>query len=1157
MAHPSRRLNLRHLFRRLGPSDGAVGNDHQLLERFCTQRDQAAFAQLMHRHGPLVLGVARRLLGQAADADDVFQATFLTLVQQAGSMDCRTSLGPWLYTVARRLALNARLYRTRRQRHERQAAIMNANDPAADRSPPDVHDLLDHALGQLPARYRDPLVLCYLQGKTRDQAARELGWPLGSLSMRLTQAKELLRERLHRQGVLLSVAALVAELTNESRAAVPLTGLVETTIQGALAIAAGSGLASGVSPAVRALIEGERMLRWSSPKLLAVVLVLVGLVGGVLSQQGGTDGNPDSEPAQPVALDADAPALRTDALGDPLPPGVLQRLGTMRLRHVGEIGALQFGPDSKTLTSSGGSSKTWLWDVTTGKPIRSFLHAKSSASFSPDGKTMAAGQGNVVRLWNVATGKEIGRLVGHTKGVTSACFSGDGKALASCDGVDCIRLWDVATGKEMRRFDGYSFDESFGPGGPNRAKGWIHRMTYAPDGLTLISEGGFAKTTLWDAATGKKIRELESAWCYSPNGKIVASAYGGITLWEAATGKEIRLLPVNGGVHSLCFAPDGKTLASVGGGGVGTNQLWDVTSGKLIRQWQTSSYCRHVRFSPDGATLAATSNSGNIHLFESATGKELRTLTGQVNWNRPPSFAPDGKTLAASYGDLIRLWDVATGQELHQFPGHIKSVVALRYAPDGKTLATAGSDNRVRLWDATSGREIYQVAAAIQWGYQTPEFAQGGKTLCVAGGYYEIQLLDTATGKERRHFKGHPVPANFRSHDGYQSLRCAPDGKTLATTGFDRVIRLWDVADGKEIRQFSSPGMCGPVHVSFAPDGKTLASLHAHEESGICRLWDVASGKEIRRLEVGFHGNFLCYAPDGRTLATTNAVDTIRLWDVASGQPIRQLKRHGTGYIRSLRYAPDGKTLAACWDRTIGLWEVASGKEIQRFAPPPSQQWMNHVGGAWSVAFAPDGRTLAAGYDNGIVLLWDVTGQRPDGRWRQQQLTPPQLTALWDDLASTQAATARRAVWTLVAAAPQTVTLLRERLRPVDRVAAERLTQLVADLDSPQFAVRQRAEAELTTLVEQAEPALRQALTRQPSLELRLRVEKLLDQLMAVPAPEQLRRVRAIEVLEQIGTTDAQAVLQRLTAGAAARPTREAQAALERLRSRPAAQNQP
>jgi len=1155
---------LRQIQQLVAPSAVATLSDRQLLQRFAQEGDETAFAVLVQRHGPLVQGVCRRVLRHTQDSEDTFQAAFLVLARKAGSSGWSESVGHWLYAVAYQLALNARRAAQRRRLAEQSAPKQPPKHPPQN----DLGELcavVDEEVLRLPDCYRIPVLLCYLEAQTRAQAARQLGWSLRTLERRLEQGRELLRQRLTARGVTLTAALLSVELARTGANAAVSTGLLEATVQAARAFVEGK-VASG-GPLAACLAEGVlRTMFLAKIKMAAAIMVSVCLLAagvGLLAQTVG--GPPDAPPAagplpiemflsQGVAEPPAAPKVRTDALGDALPPGVLQRLGTMRLRHVGEIGALHFGPDSKTLTSSGGSSKTWLWDVTTGKPIRSFLHAVSSASFSPDGKTMAAGQGNVVRLWDVVTGKEIGQLAGHTKGVTSVCFSGDGKALASCDGVDCIRLWDVATGKEMRRFDGYSFDEEFGPGGPNRARGWIGRMTYAPDGQTLISEGGFAKTTLWDAATGKKIRELESAWCYSPDGKIVASGNGKITLWEAATGKEIHLLPVSAGIHSVCFAPDGKTLASVGGGGIGTNQLWDVTSGKLIRQWQTSSYCRHVRFSPDGATLAATSNSGNIHLFESATGKELRTLTGQVNWNRPPCFAPDGKTLAASYGDLIRLWDVATGQEMHRFPGHIKSVVAVRYAPDGKTLATAGSDNRVRLWDATCGQEIYQVAAAIQWGYQTPEFAQGGKTLCVAGGYHEIQLLDTATGKERRHFQGHPVPANLRNHDVYQSLSCAPDGKTLATTGFDRVIRLWDVADGKEIRQFSSPGMCGPVHVSFAPDGKTLASLHANEEreSGICRLWDVASGKEIRRLEVGFHDNFLCYAPDGRTLATTNVVDTIRLWDVASGQPIRQLKRHGTGYIRSLCYAPDGKTLAACWDRTIGLWEVASGKEIQRFAPPPSQQWMNHVGGAWSVAFAPDGRTLAAGYDNGIVLLWDVTGQRPDGHWRQQQLTPQQQRALWEDLASADAATARRAVWTLVAAAPQTVTLLRERLRPADPVATERLKQLVADLDNDQFAVREKATQELEQLADLAEPALHRALEGKPTLEMRRRVERLLEKLPTwAMSGERLRLWRVIQVLEGIGTPEAQQVLQTLASGApASQLTQEARASLERLAKR-------
>jgi WD40 repeat protein len=1003
-------------------------------------------------------------------------------------------------------------------------------------------------------------MLCYLQGQSHREAAGQLGCSVAALNGRLQRGRELLRQRLFQRGLTLTGAALATVLEHQASAAVP-AAWVQTTVQAALKFTAGEAVGGALSATALALARDALPgLGTATIKLLVAVLLAVGALGLAAGLQPGEREGPVAEVragrgAAQAAESPPAAPVRRDLHGDPLPPGVRQRLGTMRLRHDGEIGALHFFPDGKTLVSSGGSSRTWLWDVTTGKPIRSFTHAATSASFSPDGKTMAAGQGNVVRLWDVATGKEIGQLAGHTRTLVSTCFSGDGKALASCDKDDFIRLWDVATGQELRQFDAYTFrggkKEEDDEGEKDRRHGCIHRVTYAADGKTLISEGGAVATILWDAATGKKIRELNDVWCYSPDGKIVASGRDKITLWEAATGKEIHLLPGKEPVHSVCFAPDGKTLAAVGGTNAGTNQLWDVTSGKLIRQWTTSSYFNQVRFAPDGKTLAAT-DSFHIHLFESATGKEIRTLKGQVSWNRPPSFAPDGKTLAASCDDLIRLWDVATGQELHRFRGHTKSVVSVRYAPDGKTLASAGSDNRVRLWDATSGQEIHLFAVAIQWGFPTPEFAQGGKTLCVAGGFHEIQLLDTATGKERRHFRGHHFPPDFRIGDGYEWLSCAPDGKTLVTTGFDRVIRLWDVANGKEICQFSSPGMCGPVRVSFAPDGKTLASLHAHGESGICRLWDVASGKEIRRLEVGPHGNLLCYAPDGQTLATTNGADTIQLWDVASGQLIRQLRRDGDGKIRSLSYAPDGQMLAASWDRTIGLWEVASGKEIRRFAQPPFPHGMNQGGGAGSVAFAPDGLTLAAGYDNGIVLLWDVTGQRPDGRFRAGRLAAQQQEALWGDLAG-DAGKAYAAVWALVAAPQQAVPLLQGRLQPAVAADPQKLARLIARLDSEQFAERQQAMAELEKLGDLATPALSKLLDSKPALELRRRAEKLLHKLLVAPVTdaELLRGLRAVAVLEHIGNPEACALLKRLAGGApGVRLTREAGATLARLADR-------
>ncbi len=170
--------------------------DGQLLERFVRQQDEAAFAALVRRHGPMVLGVCRRVLDNAQDAEDAFQATFLVLLRKADSLGRPALLANWLYGVAYRTAMKARAGVLRRRHHERRAASAPRTEPAADAGRDDSSALLEAGLHGLPDKYRAPLVLCYLEGKTNAEAARQLGWPVGSMSSRLARGRELLRERL-------------------------------------------------------------------------------------------------------------------------------------------------------------------------------------------------------------------------------------------------------------------------------------------------------------------------------------------------------------------------------------------------------------------------------------------------------------------------------------------------------------------------------------------------------------------------------------------------------------------------------------------------------------------------------------------------------------------------------------------------------------------------------------------------------------------------------------------------------------------------------------------------------------------------------------------------------------------------------------------------
>jgi RNA polymerase sigma factor (sigma-70 family) len=168
-----------------GPGDPGTPTDGRLLERFVRNKDESAFQALLQRHGAMVLGVCRRVLGDVHDAEDAFQATFLVLVRKARSIGKADSVGSWLYGVAYRTALKARADAARRRIHERQGGEMSNSDPLADVAWRDLRAVLDEELGRLPEKYKAPLVLCYLEGKTNEEAAQLLGWTKGTVSGRL------------------------------------------------------------------------------------------------------------------------------------------------------------------------------------------------------------------------------------------------------------------------------------------------------------------------------------------------------------------------------------------------------------------------------------------------------------------------------------------------------------------------------------------------------------------------------------------------------------------------------------------------------------------------------------------------------------------------------------------------------------------------------------------------------------------------------------------------------------------------------------------------------------------------------------------------------------------------------------------------------------
>jgi WD40 repeat protein len=861
---------------------------------------------------------------------------------------------------------------------------------------------------------------------------------------------------------------------------------------------------TGNSPGIGALADAIHKILLSTPLRFLGILVLaltpLGLAVGLMAHPSlatkPTDGKKEGQAKSqaPKANEVPGkrkPMVRTDRYGDPLPDAALVRLGTVRFRAGFLIYSLAVSGDGKRLVTGAAGRAACLWDMATGQAIRELGRRSHimGVAFSPDGKRVALAD-NPVRLYDAASGAEIAQCKGHQNGVLCVAFSPDGKTLASGSHDQSIRLWDPATGKELRRCEGHQHS--------------VYSVVFSRDGKILAS-GSLDKTVrLWDPATGKERRQFPGhtdevlSVALSHDGKWLASGSADKTvrLWDVARGKQVQVFKGHDkGVRAVAFSPDGRLLAS--GGTDPVLRLWRVTGGKELRRIDTGGTwgCFALAFSHDGKTLLSGGVwDSAVHFWDIRTGKERRRLAGHSSLVTSLGFSPDGKTvITASRNKTIRVWEAATGKEQRSFLGKHHGFDPVAFSPDRKTVAVGGwQDATVRLWDAGAGRELRSLG---------------------------------------KHAKG------------VRAVAFTTDSKLLASGGEDKTVILWKVADGKEIRRFPKLGF-GVTMVAFAPDGKKLvvggdANAGRFAGANSFRLVEVATGKLLRKVDSPQIVYDATFAPDGKLLAVGGEDNSIRLFDVAKEKEVRRMQvDHQFNYAPA--FSPDGKLLATGGeDSTIHLWETATGSEIRRF--------LGHTTAVLALSFSPDGRTLASGSADSSVLIWDVTGHLQDGHLRGQPLAAKELQKRWATLASLDAAQGYPALWDLVAAPRQSIPLLKEKLRLATPADPKRLAKFVADLDSKRYAVRKKATLELEKLGDLAEHALRVRLTADLSLETRQRLDRLLQKLESL-TPERLRNLRALTVLEQVGTPQARKVLDTLAKGPGEGwLTRDAQAALKRL----------
>jgi WD40 repeat protein len=997
--------------------------------------------------------------------------------------------------------------------------------------------ILDEEVRRLPVAYRLPVVLCCLEGLSQEEAAARLRWTPGSVKGRLERGRARLHARLVKRGLVPS-AALAAEMARGTPAA-PASITARAVLAGT---ARGAG---GVT--ARAAAWAETALRGAVPAKLRLALALVLALGAAV---GGAVGlmhtNPptgsSAAPGQVAPVFGAAPGpekeqARTDLYGDPLPRGALVRLGTLRWRTGAGVEALAFSSDGKLLAAET-KRGVWLFDTATGKrkPFRPGGSSVAQIAFSPDGRRLAftctpegARPGKrVVRIWDLAGGRKV-READADK-LRWLGWSADGRPLAVYLGKDAVLLRELATGKERRL--------------------GVEHLPPAVRGL--------------------------SACAYAARGNVLAvpDARGVIHVWDAATGVKRCALRTKGGyVAGLAVSPDGRSLASITIEQAGCIvQLWDVAAGRATHTLTPHQlYFYTALFSPDGKTLATVSYWYEIRFWDVASGRELRRTRGGLSLGKAAAFSPDGKTLAtaAKEGQAIHLWDVATAALRPQPPGHAHGPSHVTFSADGWRVATGGQDGAVLVWDLATGRRLAAVRRPFRWD-RGHAFSADGRSLFSGWDDDQVHVSDAATGRTWHVLKMED-PDRPETRQSGMDLFLSDDRRTLVAVSYyyprregegmtgEMLLTGWDAATRKQLfrRRRAAPFSW----VAVTADARVLAADGRGGGPGPgwgpLRIEVLATGERLLDLAAPEGQKWpALFSPDGRLLAAHHSGPplrpgpgggpelpscTLRVWELATAKELLALPEELNSRAA---FSPDGRVLAlSAAMHEIALWDLGSGKELRRFKGLGAQ--------VTSLAFSPDGGRLISGLSDSTLLVWDVSAVREAAR--PVGLDAAGAARAWADLGADarKAFAARRALaWSPDRALP----LLRERLKPAPAPDAERLRRLLADLGSARFAVREQARKDLEEVGAPAEPALRQALKRKPPLEVERRIQGLLDRLRGpVTRPDTVRAVRAVAVLEDVGTPEARRLLRAVAAGArGARLTQEAQASLERLARRPA-----